>query len=379
LVKREGRNGQEVYHIDKRIRGFGRLCESTGTSDETEAGRYLHHRLEQIRHMQVYGERPRRTFREAAAHYLTVNAGKRRLLRDAQCLKDLDPFIGEAYLEAIHEDSFEGYRRARAHLTPQTRNRVIGVARRILTHAARLWTYPRTSLTWLEREPIILMEKEEAVRAPYPLNDEELELLLAELVPATARMARFAVHTGLRDQELCRLEWGFEHRLPELEVLGVPRSVFVLPGWVTKSGRPRVAVLNDVAQGLLEEVRGEHARFVFTHCHRQAERTPYARLNGSGWQSARRRAAAAFEVAHGRMAPEGFRCIRVHDLRHTFGRRLRAAGVSHEDRRDLLGHKSGSVTTDYSAAELSTLLYAVNQLIHSRKIPTTTVLRIIGR
>ncbi len=29
--------------------------------------------------------------------------------------------------------------------------------------------------------------------------------------------------------------------------------------------------------------------------------------------------------------------VRVHDLKHTFGRRLRAAGVSFEDRKDLLG------------------------------------------
>jgi integrase len=49
----------------------------------------------------------------------------------------------------------------------------------------------------------------------------------------------------------------------------------------------------------------------------------------------------------------------VHDLRHTFGRRLRAAGVSNETRQDLLGHKNGNITTHYSAAELSELLRAV--------------------
>jgi integrase len=45
--------------------------------------------------------------------------------------------------------------------------------------------------------------------------------------------------------------------------------------------------------------------------------------------------------------------VRVHDMKHTFGRRLRAAGVSFEDRQDLLGHRSGRITTHYSAAELS--------------------------
>jgi integrase len=46
--------------------------------------------------------------------------------------------------------------------------------------------------------------------------------------------------------------------------------------------------------------------------------------------------------------------VRVHDLKHTFGRRLRAAGVSFEDRQDLLGHKSGRITTHYSQAEFLT-------------------------
>lgn len=54
--------------------------------------------------------------------------------------------------------------------------------------------------------------------------------------------------------------------------------------------------------------------------------------------------------------------VRVHDLKHTFGRLLRAAGVSFEDRQDLLGHRSGRMTTHYSAAELSRLLEAVESV-----------------
>jgi integrase len=41
--------------------------------------------------------------------------------------------------------------------------------------------------------------------------------------------------------------------------------------------------------------------------------------------------------------PAGFRSIRVHDLKHTYGHRLRAAGVGFEDRKLLLGHKSEHV------------------------------------
>ncbi len=42
----------------------------------------------------------------------------------------------------------------------------------------------------------------------------------------------------------------------------------------------------------------------------------------------------------------------MHDLKHTFGHRLRSAEVSFEDQQVLLGHKTKSVTTHYSAAEL---------------------------
>ncbi len=65
------------------------------------------------------------------------------------------------------------------------------------------------------------------------------------------------------------------------------------------------------------------------------------------------------------------------DLKHTFGRRLRAAGVSFEDRQDLLGHKSRRITTHYSAAELSNLIDAANQVCgtKSRKSPALVVLK----
>jgi hypothetical protein len=71
-------------------------------------------------------------------------------------------------------------------------------------------------------------------------------------------------------------------------------------------------------------------------------------MNGPAWRKARLRADV----------PQA----RVHDLKHTFGRRLRAAGVSFEDRQDLLGHKSGRITTHYSKPELENLIVAANKV-----------------
>ena len=75
---------------------------------------------------------------------------------------------------------------------------------------------------------------------------------------------------------------------------------------------------------------------------------PVHSMLNTGWQRAR--------------VVAGLPQVRVHDLKHTFGRRLRAAGVGFEDRQDLLGHRAGRITTHYSAAELSRLLEAANKV-----------------
>jgi len=89
---------------------------------------------------------------------------------------------------------------------------------------------------------------------------------------------------------------------------------------------------------------------------------PIARMLTSAWKRAR--------------VKVGLPRVRVHDLKHTFGRRLRAAGVSFEDRQDLLGHRSARITTHYSAAEVSKLIEAANRVCESdRRQPGLVVLR----
>jgi integrase len=116
-------------------------------------------------------------------------------------------------------------------------------------------------------------------------------------------------------------------------------SVFIIPEDGVKNGEKFLLVLNRVAVSIIEDVRGGYHEYIFTeHGH------PVTAKNNSGWQSALMRA--------------GLSLVCVHDLKHAFGRRLRAAGVSYEDRQDLLGPKSGRITTPYSAAELENLIEA---------------------
>jgi integrase len=136
-------------------------------------------------------------------------------------------------------------------------------------------------------------------------------------------------------------------------------------------------VLNRVAKSVLESLRGLHRTHVFVHALKRGGPQPVKKMNNTAWKSARERAAEEWSKRHGEPAAEGFRRVRVHDLKHTFGRRLRAAGVSFEDRQDVLGHKSGRITTHYSQAELGNLIAAADCVCESesRKTPATTWLR----
>jgi len=133
-----------------------------------------------------------------------------------------------------------------------------------------------------------------------------------------------------------------------------------------------------VAKSIVESQRGLHRTHVFARTPLKGEPQPLAKMYGTAWKTAREHAADKWAERNGEPAPEGFRKVRVHDLKHTFGRRLRAAGVSFEDRQDLLGHKSGRITTHYSQAELGNLIAAAEKVCdeeNSRKSPATTWLR----
>lgn len=240
------------------------------------------------------------------------------------------------------------------------------MVRRILNLSARLWR-DDSDRPWLNTPPLIQMQRHPNKREPYPLSIDEERLLFSELDGHLVSMALFKANTGLREQEVVRLSWNWEVAVPELET-----SVFVVPKAHVKNGLDRYVVLNRTARSVVERCRGVHPEFVFTR-HGQ----PLTKLYNSGWKAARRRAAARYEREIGRPCPTGFRSVRVHDLKHTFGHRLRVAGVGFEDRKALLGHKSDHVTTHYSAPEIGALIAAADRVcdLGSRKSPALSIVR----
>jgi integrase len=306
-------------------------------------------RIEAIRKALIYGVRPERTFRAAATKYLQENQPKRSISDDARHLALLDPFIGDLFLSAVYMEKLQLFieKRRKDGVKAKTINLSLEIVRRILRLAALEWRDER-GLTWLEAAPKIKLFPITDPRKPHSLSVEEQEFLFRELPDYLLRMASYKVNAGNREEEVCSLKWTWERRVPELET-----SVFVIPGHIVKNAEVRLVGLNRVARSVVEQARGMHPEYVFVRQDKDGRNVPIKKMYGTAWKNARKRAADAWERTHGTPAPEGFRRVRVHDLKHTFGRRLRASGVSFEDRQDLLGHKSQRITTHYSEAELA--------------------------
>ena len=383
------RNG--IWHIDKCVKGE-RIQESTGESSREKAEEYLIQLLDQRRQQKVYGVRPSHTFREAATKYISeaLEAGQASIHLSVTYLEQADPFIGDLPVSHVDDESLrpflkymrEGGKLPSGKPKKPSSNRTINIAlQRIIRvlhccHKNYRDDVGDRKMPWLDAVPAITTTDEKKGKRPeYPLMWEEQQILFKELPSHLHKMALFKVNTGTREQEVCKLEWGWEMFVPELNT-----SVFVVPsdfgGRSKRSGvknrEDRVIILNDVASRIVDGQRGQHKKWVFPF-----EGRALHRMDTTAWKSARNRAAEKWQERYNAPASRWFRIVRVHDLKHTFGRRLKAAGVDFEDRQVLLGHKSGSVTTHYSGSELKPLIDAANKVLQqTANTPTLTMLKL---
>ncbi len=384
------RQRKGIWHINGiHVEGIGAIYRSTETGDVTEAIRIRDEVIreartqaerenEQRRLAQVYGVRPSIAFRELATTYLEdqTERGKASLPDEARWIAWMDPFIGDIPIAELYDQSLRPMvdaSRAAGNKTRTIRAK-LEVIRHMLHLAARKYRHPISKLTLLAEAPLITLPPMTDKRAPYPLTWAEQRLLFQELPDHLASMALYTVNTGCRDEEVTGLQWAWEQKAM---IRGKERSVFVLP--TTKNGQPRAVVLNDVAQSVVDAQRGLHSTYVFTYLPsgKGAERQRVNAVNQSAWRKARARAAAKYPEALKSAAPAGFADLHFHDLRHTVGRRLRAAGVVNETRADILGHRNGNMTTHYSQGELTELFDAV-QLIAAESEAAPTMLRVVN-
>ncbi|MGB5449298.1 MAG: tyrosine-type recombinase/integrase [Woeseiaceae bacterium] len=354
-----------LWHIEKRCRfaQSGWLRESTGTSSRIEAEQILIRRLAEMEEEARRQEAAIFTFEEAALRYLEEIAHKSSANTIAMHLDQLFPFIGTLPIAHVHDGTIRPFieHGNNRHLSPKTINNMLAVVSTVLNRAARVWR-DEDGNPWLRQAPaqISRLSVKGKQAKPYPLSWSEQDALFQELPRHLADAALFAVNTGCREQEVCQLRWDWEVQLPEMET-----SVFILGSSITKTSTERVVVLNAVARRVIESRRGKQAERVFTY-----KGKSIAKLHSSAWK----RAWKATNLPTEPGILKG-----VHNLRHTFGRRLRSAGIPLETRKALLGHANGDITTHYSAAELDELISASESIVSRGRTETPNLMLIRQR
>ncbi len=266
-------------------------------------------------------------------------------------LKQLMPFIGQLPLNKMHDGALEAFKAARKLEDIRTKsiNNALQVVRRILNLAARSWR-DEHGLTWIETAPLITMLPVRDARKPYPLDWDEQRKFYQRLPGHLARMALYKVNTGTREQEVCQLRWDWEVTVPKLKT-----SVFIVPGNIVKNREDRLIVHNDIAQSVIEAVRGKHDTFVFTYQGR-----PLKKMNNTAWKHAWKAVGLPVSDAYLR-GP--------HNLKHTLGRQLCAAGVPLETRkvgRNAAGLRRSSLSSTWFSSDAT---IAQPGTVHNRAAP----------
>ena len=350
--------------VNKEYKGE-RIFQRLGKVSQDDAEDWLRARQAEIDARRVNSLRRgnQRLWADAAAKYL--KECKQRKVKTLEMISrhvaDLLPYIGMLAMEDVCNDALEDFKLDRTEedgVKNSTINRTLEVVRTTVIRAARVWR--DDGKPWLTAAPLIEMLDENAQkRQPYPIQWAEQAKLLLRLPGHLQETVEFAVNTGARDENVCGLQWSWEVPVPELG-----RSVFVIPPEFFKTQRRHVLVLNDVAWSIVERRRGLHGKYVFTYTPAGEDKKPrrIATQNNSAFQKAR--------------ADVGLSQVRVHDLRHTFGQRLRDAGVAEEDRALLLGHAVQGMPQHYATATLERLLDAANSVLQTRD--RTMVLRVVN-
>ena len=286
------------------------------------------------------GGRRRRTFEECAERFVVeyfpgLKLSTQRRYRVS--LRQLEPALGHLHIDEVNKTKLSDYVAARKGSGVSN-----ATIRRDLATLSCLFT---CAVTWdfIETNPVKDYGKrhlrEAVARTSYP-TDEEIDRLIEHASLPAGRVIRFLADTGMRQEEVCSLEW----RQVDLN----RREIRLTK---TKTSSPRVVPLSDDALGTLLDTR-RHRTSPYVFWHHDGERF-------TQFPNRFRDIAARAQVA--------FRC---HDLRHRF------ASVFLQQTGDLavlqaiLGHRSITMTLRYAHLLTENLHAGVAKL--RTKVGTTT-------
>ncbi len=288
-------------------------------------------RLRQDHNRRVLGVAEGKTFADLAPLFLAYKETQERHMEAIELrVRNLGKRFAQMLLEDITAEAIDGYisKRRTEGVSNATINRELAVLRHMLRLAVRKWR-------WLRQEPFFEMLPEGAGRE-RELTEAEEKMLLPHLKPAFADLFQAALHTGMREGELLRLEW---------RQVNLNGRVIDFPP--TKRGKKRLMPINESLFYILARRKQTPA----------PSGRVFVKPDGEPWS----KSAVRYYLNKGTEAA-GVQDFTFHDTRHTFSSRLVRGGVHAVYVQELLGHKSSRTTERYMHAQTSDLQAAVGTL-----------------
>lgn len=271
----------------------GERIRCTARTDNRTQAKELHDKLiAEAWRVGKLGDKPQRTWDEAALRWLHETEHKASHLQDVKQVAWLQQFFRGRYLSEITRDFIaEIAEIKRKESTGSTANRYLAMIRAILRRAALEWE-------WIDKPPRIRLYPEPKRRVRW-LTPEQARKLLAELPEHLADMVRFSLATGLRQRNVSRLEWS---------QVDIGRRAAWIHADQAKARKAIAVPLNVTAVEVLKRQAGKHPQYVFTF-----HKRPIGQVHTKAWTKALKRA--------------GIEDFRWHDLRHTWASWLTQNGV----------------------------------------------------
>ena len=304
------RNG--IYYLNISVPGRKPIRHSTGTRDRAKAQEYHDQKKAELWKVTRLGEKPQRTWDEAAVKWLQEKQGKASYAEDVRMIRWFTQYFRGVPLNKITREWVDALlTEKKGHVSPRTRDLHVAVVRGILRRAMREWE-------WIDHVPAFRTYERKGKGRVRWLTQEQVQVLLQELPHHTRAAMLFSLNTGLRMSNVLGLKWAdvdLDRRVAHVEK--------------TKNDDPLTVPLNQQALALLESLKGQHSTHVFSY-----KGQPLLRVNTRAWRDALKRA--------------GIANFRWHDLRHTWASWLRQNGVPTWALQQLAGWKTPLMADRYA-------------------------------